>query len=68
MPSHFSSVRNSQLHGDRLLFEVVAEGPVAEHFKKCQVACIADFIDITRANAFLDIGKANSRRMRRAIR
>ena len=38
-----------------LLFKVVAERPVSEHFEECAVACVADFVYISRTNALLNV-------------
>ena len=48
---------------NRLLFEVIAKRPVAQHFKECEMHRIADFVDITGPDAFLHVGKACSLRM-----
>ena len=50
--------------GDRLLLEVVAEAPVAEHLEEGEVAGgVADLLDVGRAEAFLDVGEARRRRL-----
>ena len=46
-----------------LLFEVVAERPVAEHLEKGEVDGIADLLDIARAYALLKIDKAFAERV-----
>ena len=40
------------------LFEVISERPVAQHLKECAVGRIADFVDVSCADAFLYIGQA----------
>src|SRR3989338_3899896 len=51
-------------HRDRALFEVIAETPVAEHFKHRQVRAISHVIDVLRADAPLHVTETLSRRMR----
>ena len=49
--------------GDRALFEVVAERPVAEHLEERAVAGrLADLFDVVRADALLHVGGALVRR------
>ncbi|KKS53899.1 MAG: hypothetical protein UV20_C0044G0006 [Candidatus Magasanikbacteria bacterium GW2011_GWA2_42_32] len=38
-----------------LLFEIIAERPVAEHFEKCRVTVVADFFDVFRTKTFLTV-------------
>ena len=45
---------------DRFFFKIIAERPVAEHFKKRQVRRISNRIDIAGAHAFLIIGEPRS--------
>ena len=50
--------------GDRLLLEVVAEAPVAEHLEEGEVAGgVADLLDVGRAEALLHVGEARRRRL-----
>ena len=50
--------------GDRLLLEVVAEAPVAEHLEEGQVAGrVADLLDVGGAEALLHVGDARRRRL-----
>ena len=49
--------------GDRALFEVVAERPVAEHLEERAVPRrLADLFDVVRADALLDVGGTRVRR------
>jgi hypothetical protein len=49
--------------GDRLLLEVVAEAPVAEHLEEGEVAGgVADLLDVGGAEALLHIGEPRRRR------
>ncbi len=50
--------------GDRVLLEVVAEGPVTQHFEEGVVACgVADLVEVVvlaaSAQAALDVGRAH---------
>ncbi len=47
-----------------LLFEVIAQRPIAEHFEKGGVAVVADFVDILGAQTCLAVGDARAFRMR----
>ncbi len=50
--------------GDRLLLEVVAEAPVAEHLEEGEVAGgVADLLDVGGAEALLHVGEARRRRL-----
>ena len=42
---------------DRLLLEVVAERPVAEHFEEGEVDGVADLVDVAGADALLKVGQ-----------
>ena len=42
---------------DRLLLEVVAERPVAEHFEEGEVDGVADLVDVAGADALLKVGE-----------
>ena len=52
-----------EAHRDRLLLEVVAERPVAEHLEEGQMEGIAHLVDVPRPQAFLHIGQTRSRRV-----
>ena len=41
--------------GDHFLFEIIAQGPVAQHFKEGQVAHVADLVDVAGADALLHV-------------
>lgn len=56
-----------EAEADRLFFEIVAERPVAEHFKESQVHGVADFVDVAGADALLEVGQAASGRVLRAL-
>ena len=49
---------------NRFLFKIIAERPVAEHFKTRQMTCVSYFVNIAGADTFLIVSKARSRRMR----
>ena len=56
-PEHFHG--ELEPPGDRLLLEVVAEAPVAEHLEEGEVtARVAHLVDVGRAEALLDRGQA----------
>ena len=44
----------------RLLFEIVAERPVAEHFEKRAMRSVAHLVYIARTHAFLNVRKSSS--------
>ena len=46
--------------GDGFLLEVIAQGPVAQHFEEGQVGRIADFLDIAGTDALLHVGQAGA--------
>ena len=48
---------------DSLFLEVVAERPVAEHFKEGEVHGITDFVDVSGSDTLLAVGQAGSCRM-----
>ena len=48
---------------DHFLLEIIAQRPVAQHFKESQVAEIAHVLDIAGADALLHVGQAGARRM-----
>ncbi len=56
-----------EAEADRVFLEVVAERPVAEHFKKGQMHRVADFVDIAGADALLAVGQPGAEGMRRAL-
>ena len=40
--------------GDNLIFEIIAKGKIAEHFKKCAVTCgFANVVNVACADTFL---------------
>ena len=47
----------------RLFFEIVAQRPVAEHFKESAMRRVAHFLYIARANAYLHVGKSCASRV-----
>ena len=49
--------------GDRLGFEVVAQGPVAQHLEEGQVGRVADQVDVVGAQTALPADQAPARRM-----
>ena len=49
--------------GDRFLLEVIAQRPVAQHFKEGQVRGVAHLVDVAGADALLHVAKAIARRM-----
>jgi hypothetical protein len=56
--------RELEPHRDRLLLEVVAEAPVAEHLEEGEVAGgVADLLDVGRAEALLHVCEARRRRL-----
>ena len=46
--------------GDRLLLEVVVQGPVAKHLEEGQVRRVAHLVDIAGPDALLDVSEASS--------
>ena len=48
---------------DCLFVKIIAERPVAEHFKKRAVRRVAYLVDIAGTNAFLNVGKTLARRV-----
>ena len=51
--------------GNGFLLKIIAERPVPEHLEEGQMACVADRINITGTDAFLDVGKPLAGRMSR---
>ena len=49
--------------GDRLLLEVVVQGPVAKHLEEGQVRSVAHLVDVAGPDALLDVREASPRRM-----
>ena len=47
-----------------LFLEIIAERPAAEHLEKSQVRCVANRVNVARANAFLNVAKPAAGRMR----
>lgn len=45
---------------NHFLLEIVAQRPVAQHFKEGQVAGVAHVVNITRADALLHVGQARA--------
>ena len=45
---------------NHFLLEIVAQRPVAQHFKEGQVAWVAHVVNITRADALLHVGQARA--------
>ena len=41
---------------DALMLEIVAERPVAKHFKEGEMACIANLVYVAGTDTFLNIG------------
>ena len=52
-----------EAEADGLFLEIIAQRPVAQHFKEGAVACVADLVYIACADAFLHVGKAVPRGM-----
>ena len=48
---------------DRLLLEVVVEGPVAEHLEEREVRRVTDLVDVARPDALLHVRQPRPRRM-----
>ena len=51
---------------DRLVLEIIAEGPVAEHLEEGAVTGVADLVDIAGADAFLHVAEPAARGVLRA--
>ena len=49
--------------GDHVLLEIIAQRPVAQHFKEGQVGGIADLVDVAGADALLHVGEAGAGRV-----
>ena len=49
--------------GDHLILEIIAQAPVAQHFKESQVAHIAHFVNVAGTDALLHVGQARALRM-----
>ncbi len=50
--------------GNLLLFEVISQTPVSEHFEEGRMSIVADFFDIHGPETFLTVGDSFSQRMR----
>ena len=45
---------------DGIFLKIIAQTPVTEHLEEGQVRVVADFVNIARANAFLEVGQARA--------
>ncbi len=49
--------------GNAVIFVIIAQAPVAQHFKHGQMRVVADFINVGGAQNFLEVGQALAARV-----